>query len=677
VFVIILAAALATPAGEGRVTGKLYTGAPVEVAEDAVGPEGGTLVVESGQLEGMTISVPAGAYEGQTGFTVSESPIKSQTFGALFQPITPLISVDNGEVFAAEPLEVTVPISLEEGQFAMGFYYDEETGTLEGIPLVDETDTSITLATKHFSDIFIAMAEVGDILGRALTGIDTGFRPGEDDFITSNMGSYPVPGGYCVGQCIAEQYYYMMKDRGGPWSGQLYGRFDNNGLGDTPGLKEDDANVVRLCTVMQTAYIQNFYTSPDLSEYRDFRSRGSDEQMFLTLAYAMLGTGQPQMFDCRLKNDSGGHMVLAYKIENDLIWVADPNFPADTSEKRTIQYDRTAAGGPALTPYYSAANAQEAQKAGVVPYENFVYYGTYALVDQLAAHAAWQNFFDGKVPGAGLFPDDLKLYAFTGLKETDTGETEKDLVPLTDGLTLQESRLQETAAAGGKLFFKVEYPAGLKAAGFNVYIGDKQQTTEKIPSMEGFYGIQLQPGENDIGIYFAGVNPKKTDKGYQFINFYRFKVIYDGTGATTGPEPTPAYTEEPWPTYTEEPWPDYSEEPTPEYSDEPTPAPPEEDTYDYAAALAAYTADYAAQIENDVEDDGESRTVTEFEWIVVPFIQDGQVYGAHRTRSITTYYAGPKAGTTYESTGQMYDEANPDIYISVYALKEMYPQFGN
>ena len=303
VFVIILVAVLASASGNGGVTGKLHTGTPVLVAEGSVGPEGGAVAVDSGgnsALDGMVISVPAGAYGGETGFTVSEAAITSQTFGELFKPITPLISVDNGEAFAEAPLEVTIPIHLEEGQFAMGFYYDDETGTLEGIPLVDETDSSITLATKHFSDIYIAMAEAGDILCRALTGIDTGFRPGEDDFVTSNMGSYPVPGGYCVGQCIAEQYYYLMKDRGGPWSGQLYGRFDNNGLGDTPGLEYDDANIYRLCTVMQKAYTYNWYAnSPDILEYRDFKSRGSDEKTFLALAYAMLGTGQPQMFDCR------------------------------------------------------------------------------------------------------------------------------------------------------------------------------------------------------------------------------------------------------------------------------------------------------------------------------------------------------------------------------------------
>lgn len=532
VFVIILVVSLASTPGNGGVTGKLNTGVQAQVAEGSVGPEGGVITAESGQLSGMTITVPEGAYENQIDFMVSEAPITSQTFGEDFKPISPLISVNNGEVFAAEPLEVTVPIHLEEGQFAMGFYYNAEAGTLEGIPLLDETDSSITLMTRHFSDIYIAVADMGIILDWAADGINTGFEPGKNDFITPNTGSYVKPKGFCVGACIAELYYYMQAKRGGQWSGQLYGRFDNNGLGDTPNYGNDDANVIRLCSMMHYVETPNWYYGKEVTEYHKFRQQSNDEKTFYALAYAMMGSGEPQLVYCAEKNGNTAHMVLAYKIENDVIYIADPNYPADVSAERTITYDRTAAGGPKLSPYYSAVNAEEAQKAGQKPYDMIAYYGMYALVDQLTANGIWQNFLDGKTPGVGVFPGDLKFTAFTGMQETDTGETVKDLAAFENGLTLHESRLKDTAAAGGKLFFQVAYPAEVlnAGAGFNVYIGTQEQKVDEIPSMEGFYSIQLQPGENDLGIYYGAVNPQYTVQG-RFVNFYRFKIIYDnGSG---------------------------------------------------------------------------------------------------------------------------------------------------
>ena len=550
VFVIILVAVLASSPSHKGVTGRLNTEKPVQVAEGSVGWEGGTIVVDSGgasALDGMTITVPEGAYDASIDFIVSEAPIQSQTFGEDFKPITPLISVHNGEVFAAEPLKVTIPIHLEEGQFAMGFYYDKETSTLEGIPLLDETDSSITLMTRHFSDIYIAMADKGHILGRAMDGIDTGFEPGKNDFIMPNNGSYRRPMGHCAGQSIAAMHYYLQAGKGQEWNGQLYGRFDNNDLGkDTPALWQDDANAMRMCTVMQQNAMVDWHTGADVAEYHHFKNQLNDEKTFYALAYAMMGTGAPQLVYCARSDAAGAHMVLAYKITGDVIYIADPNFPADVGKDRKIEFDRAAAAanktGPKLTPYYSANSAEEAKKSGVKPYDVIAYYGMYALLDEVLVESIWQDLLIGNDPGYFDFPADMEVLAFTGLKETETGEMEKELKPLEDGLTLYESRLADTAAAGGKLFFGVEYPAELKnvSVGFDVFIGDKQVDAQQIPSMPGFLSIPLQPGENDVGIYCAGVEPNYSAQGYRLINFYRFKVTYDSSGADeTGFETSP------------------------------------------------------------------------------------------------------------------------------------------
>lgn len=431
-------------------------------------------------------------------------------------------------------------------------------------------------------------------------------------------------------------------------------------------------------------------TGAEIAEYHYFKNQHNDEKTYYALAYAMMGTGSPQLVYCARSNADGAHMVLAYKIEKDVIYIADPNFPADVSAERTITFDRSTAAAnyasPQLTPYYSAANAEEAKKAGEIPYDMIAYYGMYALLDEYIVDACWTDLLAGNDPWNIDFPGDLEFSAFTGLKETGIGEVEKDLIPLSDGLTLYESRLADTAAAGGILFITTEVPLNLKnvSTGFNVYIGDKEVQMEKIPSMPGFYGIPLQPGENDVGIYFSGIHPQYTAQSYRFINFYRFKIIYNDSETAATPEYSPEPSEEYWlgpsEEYSPEPTEEYSPEPTEEYSpeptEEPTPEPTQEGTYDYAAALAAWAADYAAKC-SEPYDDGYSNTTCVFEWVVAPYMQDGQVYGAHRVYNTNTYYAGPKAGTTVNSVAEMYDASNPGIYISAYELKETYPQFGS
>jgi len=38
----------------------------------------------------------------------------------------------------------------------MAFYHDDKIGTLEGIPTIAETATSLTIATRHFSKIVVS-----------------------------------------------------------------------------------------------------------------------------------------------------------------------------------------------------------------------------------------------------------------------------------------------------------------------------------------------------------------------------------------------------------------------------------------------------------------------------------------------------------------------------------------
>jgi len=48
-------------------------------------------------------------------------------------------------------MTVEVPVNIPEGYFAMGFLYNENTGELEGMPLIAMNSHSVTVAARHFA----------------------------------------------------------------------------------------------------------------------------------------------------------------------------------------------------------------------------------------------------------------------------------------------------------------------------------------------------------------------------------------------------------------------------------------------------------------------------------------------------------------------------------------------
>ena len=225
-----------TPAGtEPGLTGSITLEKSAKAGETTMSPEGGHLAIAAPgtSVDGLTLDVPANAYAEETHFTVSYAPVKEHSFGDDFTPISPMISIDNGDALAAEPIELTIPVTVPEGEFAMAFYYDDDAGTLEGLPLVTSDATSVTVVTRHFSNIIVSAT--GQDL--AAVSADSGFRPGVDDWQFTNNGSYIEQGGHCSGQSMSAMWYYIAKPDGP--NAHLYGRYDNNGKAPaTPDLQD-------------------------------------------------------------------------------------------------------------------------------------------------------------------------------------------------------------------------------------------------------------------------------------------------------------------------------------------------------------------------------------------------------------------------------------------------------
>lgn len=477
----------------------------VAAARETIGPGGGTVMVEEADspLAGFTITVPEGAYERETDFTVSYSPISDHRLGPAFNPVTPLISIDNGGGYADEILEVRIPVPLEPDRFTMAFYYDRQSGKLEGLPLTGAESDSITVATRHFSDLVATSISFDELKGTL--NLDTGFRPGYDDWQFPNYGSFVAPRGHCAGQAISAMWYFYerrQKNNERP----LYGRYDNNDRGyGTIDFWQDDSWGYRLSSAVQrdinweSLSFQAFERIP----------RENHSLTYFAFAYAMLLTGDPQFVGIRSTTSPGGHAIIAYRLTEDAIYVADPNYPG---MERTIRY----VDGQFL-PYSSGDNAAAIAAGDEVAYDIFGYYAKTALVGWEQVTRRWGELDRGEV-AADLFPE-YRLEAL--VRENGANQW----IPLVDGLTISTEEtaaveLQQEDDMTGRLAIQAQ-PIRVNRY-FEVFRGTDflvRDRANKVP----IFILDLEEGSNDLGFY---VWVSEDDSSY-YLDFQRYLVIYN------------------------------------------------------------------------------------------------------------------------------------------------------
>jgi len=470
-----------------RPTGDINTGPVSIVGSGVVEPSGVVVTVQdpAGPLDGLELSVPAGAYTNAHQVSVSYAPVLGHTFGEHFNPITHLLSVENGGRYADELMTMRIPVDIPADHFAMAFYYDATTGTLEGVPVAGIAKDSITIVTRHFSSLVVSIIR-NNVLDELLKkGIDSGFRPGADDWQFTNRGSYIVPNGHCAGQSVSAMWYYCERPDGNdPFLWNLY---DNNGDDpSTPDLWEDDSYGYRFASTTQ---LDIRWGKFEVDFLRALRGQ-HDEAHFKAFAYAIMLTGEPQYVGIS-SSAGGGHAMIAYRVDSKGIAIADPNYPGHSG--RRIDY----ADG-AFTPYNSGANADEIAEGNGRAYESIGYMAKTAIVDWSLLSSRWEEFKDGAI-GNDRFP------AYQVLVVDDEGNEK----PLVDGYVSKSSKVH------------LKVTAGIVPVAIRVWLnGDivRPDNEKKYP---------LEDGANLIGIEIWGdVNADPQNRSYKYIDFKYFNITY-------------------------------------------------------------------------------------------------------------------------------------------------------
>ena len=473
-------------------TGDVTTGPKTQLASQSIGPSGGMISISKpgDALDGFVLDVPEQSYSGSRTFKISSAPITKQTFGSDINPLSPMITVDNGGGYSDEVMYIRVPVNVPEGSFAMGFIYDEKTRQLEGLPMVGSDAGSVTLATMHFSNFFVSVIE------KALLkkDIDSGFRPGIDDWQFVNRGSYIAPGGHCEGQALTAMWYYCTQPDGKDRC--LYGRYDNNGeTPATPDLWVDDSLGYRFCSVIQEEKRVHNGFWDNLSGvgwkkvnagWQRINVPGISDQMAYNLfAYSMQATGEPQEVGIR-SNAGGGHAMIVYRVTGNNLYIADPNYPGNT--ERRILFS-TADGK--FNPYNSGANKEEIDAGHGKAYEKIQYCGKSAVVpwDVIAAH--WAEF-KNKTVGNDKFPGYTIKYK----------DARGDYQELKDGYV-----------SPVKLIDLVSDGMDINEASIKVYRDGAQLGFDNDGNFE------LVPGNNRLGFYISGeANNKRKYVDFKYIN---------------------------------------------------------------------------------------------------------------------------------------------------------------
>ncbi|MGD9910102.1 MAG: hypothetical protein AB7U79_05820 [Candidatus Izemoplasmatales bacterium] len=504
-------------------TPSLQLGEEVTLSTSTVSFFGSDIFIddEDSILYGLELVVDSFSFEDDETFTISYQEIERHDFGEYFTPVSPLITIDYSHQYATYPMTLTIPISIEEDEFAMGFYYDSDTLELEAIPVSNLTTEEITLVTNHFSSIVISKISFEDldhITSTYVNQFDTGFTPGIDDWQFTNYGSYIAPSGHCAGQTLTMGYYYtekVLKEN----QNHLFGLFDNNGLSATTSFWQDDSNGYRFASTVQTSI--DWYDE----EFINYIDYGTDHQnwVYYAFGYAMYITGEPQFMAIYSHDSFGdivsGHAILAYKFVNGKIYVADPNYPGMSD--RYVEFSNNA-----FLPYSSGANAAMIDESGTILYDQILFIGTSALVDYDQMDQWYLETLDGTI-GRDVFPELSSLYLTdydTVLDNQVWEDIENDQITLTTSHnSLMSCSLQNKVV----LAFTVEESTSIV---YTFYQGD---TLVGGPYTTDEYGylykeFDLEIGDNEIGVLVEYSN------GYDFyyIDFQRINITYEG-GVTT------------------------------------------------------------------------------------------------------------------------------------------------
>lgn len=496
---------------------KLRVGRSIAVGSYAVPVGGRSVVVDapSSRVHGLELRVPAAAHAEARDYAVSYADIPSHALGAGVRVITPMIQIRNGGGYADEVIAIRIPCTIARDEFAMGFFFNERTGAIEGLLLLEEDSTGITVGTRHFGpsavsgtqglrgsdggagsdgfrsgaggappsvtdwtgaigNMFVASVKTS-FLSQTQT-VSTGYAVKQDDWEFPNYGSFISSGGHCAGQSITSMWYYYEKKL--PGAAPLYHRYDRINR-EKDSLWCDNPRGYKLASVIQEDLNWDGWLRDRLKTLGDsaYHTLG-----YKALLAAMLLTGEPQYL--RVSGKDGGHAIVAFKVNttDSTVTVADPNFPGQ--ERSVVLRDGY------FQPYNSMLNAADADN---IVFTEIGYMAKTSMIDWNKIAPRWAEFEAGTI--GTVAPNTFPTVELRTL----------DNIPLANGMKV----------FGDTLAIAV-IPTGVPYDSLRFQCWDQNLHIRSLPLGR----ILLQQGEWDYGVLMLA---KKNDR-YRFVDFRWIRI---------------------------------------------------------------------------------------------------------------------------------------------------------
>jgi hypothetical protein len=519
----------ASPTGEPSLT----TGPPVQLTSMTVDATGGEISVtdDTSPLTGLSVFVPEGAYTAPTTFRIAYESILAHTLPSGFEPAAPLIDIDHGPTRAETPFGVAIPVEIPEGYFGMAFFYDRQSGALEGIPCLAQNSRMLWVATQHCTPILPARVPITTLDSLK---INTGFTPGVDTWQFQNWGSYISGGGNCSGMSLSSMWYYAY---GKPIDHvPLHDKYDAWALESelaTPGFDLDDDSAIKLCSVAQKN-LTAIHSFDDLLKHYSWGAdtMTGDAATFYSIAASFKAYDKhPVYLVVENTTDGNSHAVVCYRIDGHTLYVADPNHPADRN--RTISYTpgSTLPEGR-LGPYKANQSLWEELLGLQRTYDRVHFRGRTSIFNMVEIGKLWNDMAAGGI-GQGKFPSLRYL-----IVERDAAGSITRTSELSTLTSFEAERASVEVALDASFearFHLYKYESLPDVVAHSSRKDEKEMLT-----------IQLSPGENLIGLhvegkaawqesYRDGNEIKLRDRtGWRWAGFDWLMVIYQENVNPTG-----------------------------------------------------------------------------------------------------------------------------------------------
>lgn len=504
---------------------KIKVGDKVEAASQAVGTGGANIIVNlpGKPINGLEINIPSNSFTSDQIINVSYAEVISHDFGEFFNPASPLIIITSNVGYANETIKIKVPVTLQPGDFAMGFLYDKTTEKLEGLAVEEIGENYVVVSTRKLNsnsslgkrrdDVSEANLIISTQLESILAGhlvVSSGFEPGRDDWEFPNYGSFIAPTGHCSGQSLAAIWYYFEKRLRG--EGDLYHKYDkitNSAVSPSNDVWMDNPKGYKFASVLQkTMNFDDWLNSINLQ-------MENPKRIFYNFLKAMLVTGEPQLICIHSSAKDVGHAMIVYKIDvqEKKLFIADPNFPASKDSlnvfnERTIQLKDNK-----FESYFSgttAANRKEFDELG--------YFGKSAFINLSSVKDKWTQFENGTI-GNDLFPQyTLKIH------NTETS--------ITDGMTVTNKELKianRSVVCDGWITGTNSYQPFWVFDSAGIYLGKHDRS--------GVFTFTLHNGKNKLGFFIMGIKETQGRKDSCYVDFKWLTINYDAAATLLTIEP--------------------------------------------------------------------------------------------------------------------------------------------